>query len=627
MNRDSFVRTPEFDNLYAYTGNDLGVSYTKEKCLFKLWAPTATKVILKLNSELYELNCEVKGIWSISIGRDLEGAYYSYLLCIDHHWREAIDPYTIALSANSENGVIIDLKKTIQCKSSQLPYINFLDAIIYEMHVRDFTIDENSGVKHRGKYLGLTELHTISKDGTFTGLSHLLDLGVTHIQLMPINDFAGIDELSPHMSYNWGYNPLFFNVPEGSYSINPQDPYNRINELKRMINELHDHGIRVILDVVYNHVYIHHQSSFEKIVPGYFFRYGLNGSLADGTGVGNDFASERFMARKFIVDSIKYWLSEFSVDGFRFDLMGILDINTMKEIQSEAIKINPSVLLYGEGWDLPTPLSVNEKAIIVNSSKIPGVGFFNDQFRDFFKGSTFTLEDKGFSLGNAVHPEMFIERVAGSIGYFNQHDGLFQEPTQSINYVESHDNHTFWDKLLVSNKGESLDVLRKRQKLATAITLLSQGIPFLHCGQEFYRTKYGVENSYQSSDIINMIDWSRKSEFSKDVEYVKGLIAIRKFHGAFRLTTSSLIRKHLHLLSFPEGVIGFQLSDVSEFGPSNEIIAIFNNSSDYKKIVLKENKKWNVLCENDVASVIPLYEFAKNEIIMYPISTLVLFQK
>ena len=417
------------------------------------------------------------------------------------------------------------------------------DAILYELHIRDATIHPNSGVNKKGTYKGLMEEETVGRNGTLTGLSYIKDLGVTHVELLPLHCFGGIDEVNPASAYNWGYNPLYYNIPTGFYVTNLSDPYNRIVECKQLIETFHDHGIRVIIDVVYNHVYERELSSFEKLVPGYYFRHGEDGMPSNGTGVGNDIASERKMMRKFIIESVLYWLTEYNVDGFRFDLMGILDVETMNELEKEVRKIKQDALLLGEGWDLQTPLPLEEKATLNNANKMLCIAQFNDQFRDGIKGSTFNINKRGFAFGGHVDCNHLQYIVAGSLLSMKE-TGLFLEPVQSINYVECHDNMTMWDKLVQSNP-ESEEILKRRHRLATAMVILSQGIPFLHAGQEFYRTKQGNENSYNANDEINQLDWDQKEKEMETVNYIKGLIAIRKGHGAFRLQNADLIKKHM----------------------------------------------------------------------------------
>jgi len=625
------IRTEEFDELFEYKGNDLGVTYRPEASTFKVWAPTATEVKIHLyfhnpeHEEIYTMKRQECGVWSVTIQGDLDGVYYLYNLCINLEWRKAVDPYAVALTVNSEYGVVINLAKT-KLPRVQLPHLEqSTDAIIYETHIRDFSIHPESGIKNKGKYLGLVEKHTFGPSNTLTGLSYLVDLGVTHIELLPFNDFDGVDDREPGEKYNWGYNPLFFNVPEGSYATNPCDPYCRIRELKQAIHALHENKLRVIMDVVYNHVYIREQSPFEKIVPGYYFRHDHHGMPSNGTGVGNDIASERKMVRKFIIDSVLYWINEYHIDGFRFDLMGILDVETMNAVRRAIDEIDSSILLFGEGWDLNTPLHYDRKAIIGNAWRLPRIGQFNDRFRDGIKGSTFNLYDRGYALGNMHKGYEVKQSIAGSIALGKGEKGLFLEPTQSINYVESHDNHTLWDKICECNSNESTETKRKRQRLATTIVLLSQGIPFIHSGQEFYRTKQGVENSYNSPDKINQLDWNRKHKYDSDIDYIKGIIKIRKHHGAFRFSSPSLIRKHLNFYYVMDGIVCYTLKNVKKYGTWSNIMVLHCNVNEQVPVKLPIDDMWHVCCEQENAGIGTLYT-VENQVILAPISTMVLFQ-
>ncbi|HWO96354.1 MAG TPA: type I pullulanase, partial [Bacillus sp. (in: firmicutes)] len=626
------IRTDEFDSMFHYTGNDLGVTCTPEKSIFKVWAPTATKARVKtINPEtgkekMMEMSRKPKGVWSCSVMGNIEGHYYAFIVYVNGVWREANDPYAKAMTANSRYGVVVDLRKTDVAASARPPMQHETDAIIYEMHIRDFSIHPNSGINQKGKYMGLTEKGTRGSKGQVTGLDYLKDLGITHVELLPVNDFGGVDELHPEKGYNWGYNPLYFQVPEGSYASNPHDPYTRIRELKQAVNSFHENGLRVILDVVFNHVFIREESSFEQLVPGYFFRHDQHGMPSNGTGVGNDFASERAMARKFIVDSVLFWLKEYNVDGFRFDLMGILDVETMKEIRIQLDAIDPSIIILGEGWDLNTPLAPDRKATIQNAVSMPRIAHFNDRFRDCIKGSTFNLYDRGFALGHTHRKGDVKQSIAGSISLTKGEKGLFCHPNQTINYVESHDNHTLWDKLCKCNDFEDEKILRKRQRLATVMVLLSQGIPFLHSGQEFYRTKQGVENSYQSPDYINQLDWDRQYAFKDDIEYIKGIISIRKYHGAFRFSNAPSIRRHLSFLDTNDHLVVYQLLDVKQYGPWSAITVAFNHDTCAQTFSLREGKGWHIAADDQYAGTKPHGIIKTTDITVPPISTLVLFQ-
>ena len=569
------IRSEEFDQKFAYAGSDLGANYSKECTEYKVWAPTATHMKLRMYhpneqvKETYPMVRGEKGTWSITLEGDFEGYFYTYLACINLIWNEAVDPYTKAVSINGKFGVIVDQQKT-KVPKIDVPHLkNKTDAIIYEAHIRDFSIHENSGIVQKGKYNAWLETQTTNRQGDTTGISYLRELGVTHIELLPVNDFEEVDERKPQNSYNWGYNPLHYFAPEGSYSQNPEDPYKRIIELKSVIQSLHNQGLKVIIDVVFNHVYSKENSSFEKLLPGYYFRYDENGIPSNGTGVGNDLASERFMVRKFIVDCVTYWMEEFDIDGFRFDLMGIHDVETMNQVATAVLSIKQDAFLLGEGWDLLTPLPLEQKTIIKNAHKVPTISFFNDQFRDVIKGSTFSLQDTGFVYENMDKIDQTRQLVSGS-------PIIFATPEQSINYVESHDNHTMWDRFSLCCETEKKEIKQARHRLATSIVLLSQGVPFLHAGQEFFRTKKGVENSYNSPDKINCLNWDDRSTYKENVEYVKGLIKLRKQHGGFRLSTKKLIEKHVTFIPHQQ-LLSYQMTDIGQYGPWNQIYVVHHH--------------------------------------------------
>ena len=401
------------------------------------------------------------------------------------------------------------------------------------MHVRDASIDENSGIKNKGKFLGLTEAGTKSSDGLSTGLDHLKELGVTHIHLLPCFDFNSIDESKPDKpQYNWGYDPLNYNVPEGSYSTNPYDGVTRIREFKQLIETFHENGLRVVMDVVYNHTGLTENSNFNQLVPGYYYRQTADGKFSNATGCGNEVASEREMVRKFILESVKYWVKEYHVDGFRFDLMGVMDIQTMNLISKELHQLKPDILLYGEGWTAgSSPLPDSLHALKKYAYKLNHIAVFSDDIRDGIKGSVFERKDKGFVSGkpgleetikfgivaSCKHPQVDYSKVNYSKAPYAA------EPDNTITYCECHDNNTLWDKLFLSATDATEEQRKEMQKLALSIVLTSQGIPFLHAGTEFLRSKKGVENSFESPDSINEIDWSLKAK-NKDVfDYVKGI--------------------------------------------------------------------------------------------------------
>lgn len=587
------IRTKEFDEAY-YFEEKLGCIYHESNTIFRLWAPTATASKVKLKNAaageelIFQMNRRERGVFEATVYGNIEGWEYLYEVCVNLHWKQTVDPYAEAVTANGEKGIVIDQKKTAVDRFHPVILNHPADAIIYETHIRDFSIHPNSGISNKGKYLAFTEHKTCTKEGYSTGAGYVKEIGVTHIEMLPFNDFAGVDEYNPSESYNWGYNPIHFNVPEGSYATKPDDPYSRIIELKKAIQSLHKEGLGVIKDVVYNHVYDRIKSPLELTVPGYFFRYNENGTPSNGTGVGNDIASERLMARRFIIDSIVHWVREYDVDGLRFDLMGILDIETMKQIKKKLNEVKPGMLIFGEGWNLATPLGDHEKAIIANSDKMPGIGFFNDKFRDSVKGSTFSLPERGFALGNNHKIHSLKQEIAGS--------GV--SPSQSVNYVESHDNHTFWDKMEKACPEENEETKRLRQRLALSIVLLSPGIPFIHSGQEFFRTKFGHENSYCAGDDINRIDWEKRAAYHGDINYFKNMVALRKRHPAFRLRSRAEISNHLEFIEGNAlGLIAYRLHSLESIDEWREIIVIHHNQKAEKTISLPSNKRYTLFCD------------------------------
>ncbi|WP_088067593.1 type I pullulanase [Gottfriedia luciferensis] len=596
------IRSNDFDEKYAYDGEDLGATYTPEFTQFKLWAPTASKVKLRIyqkhrHEEKFSekvMERDGSGTWKTVIDQDCSGFVYTYLVCVNLIWREAVDPYAKAVTVNGKHSVVVDLLKTRKVtKAKSFPPKRFTDCIIYEASIRDLTSHPLSGVEKKGSYEGFHEKGT-KFNGFSTGFDYLCKLGVTHIELLPFFDFEGIDENNPFQTYNWGYNPLNFNAPEGSYSLKPDEPVARINELKELISVYHEHGLRIIMDVVYNHVYELQTSHFEKIVPGYYFRQDERGLPSNGTGVGNDFASERLMARRFIIQSLKFWTEEYDIDGFRFDLMGILDTDTMNQIVAELTELKPEIILFGEGWDLNTSLRPPFlKATINQSHQLSKVGFFNDKFRDGIKGSTFSFQEIGFIQGQK-NSDYYFDLLLGSVGIKNQ-VSLFQEPYQSINYIESHDNHTMWDRLKLSNSNECEEIRKKRHLLGTSIVLLSFGVPFLHSGQEFYRTKHGVENSYNSEDTINSIDWAKAEREVNSINIVRDLISIRKRFNCLRFSLKEEIKKHIKPINLHPDVIGYRISGIEKVDHIQEMIVLFHNGLSDILINLGKESGWEVI--------------------------------
>lgn len=547
------------ENLYdAYVDLDtkLGLDYSKEKSTFKVYAPSLKSLSLRIFKsardivgKTYEMDKDPSGIFSLTLEGDYDGFFYSY---ITDSFLEISDPYSIASMINSKKSAIIDLGDTNPkgFLDHKKPTTSPEEAIIYELHIKDFTFNENSGVKNRGKYLGLGEEKTSYKSEK-TGLDHLVDLGISHVHLMPVYDFLTVDEdldsFYKDENYNWGYDPELYNVPEGSFSTRPADPKNRIKELKSLIMAIHSRGLKVVVDVVYNHTYRGDKSNFQMLCPNYYYRTDKQGRLTNGSGCGNEFRSEAIMARKFILDSIKFWLEEYRVDGFRFDLMGLIDIETMKEISRLAKSIDPDVLLYGEPWlggDSPLPFEVRT---LKGGQRSQGFSCFNDDFRNAVKGS-----NRGYGLGfisGKSEEKIDVERgIAGSIDFNENHKGFANEPRESINYLNSHDDLILWDKIDLSLGSRSFENKKDIYKLANSILFLSFGLPFIHQGNEFLRTKYKIANTYKDSISINQVDWDLKVK-NKDVyKFFKDLIYLRKSLGFFTKFSTNDIRANMIFL-------------------------------------------------------------------------------
>ncbi len=601
----------DFSTYPLYMGDDLGVFWSPEKTVVKIWAPTAKIVELRLYKDgefgdaFHKTNLQPSGngTWSTILKGDYEGKFYTFKVNDGESLTEVPDMYARCVGINGKRGMIYNPVKTNPenwDKDKKPHFEHFTDAIIYENHVRDFSIDEGSGIQNRGKYLGFTEKETKTKNNISTGLQHLIELGITHVHLLPVNDFFNIDEERPIEKYNWGYDPYHYNALEGSYSTDPYNGTVRIKEFKMLVQALHNNGIGVILDVVYNHTFFAKESIFNQTVPGYFYRQKSDGSFSNASGCGNEIATERLMVRKFIIDSLKYWATEFHIDGFRFDLMGIFDMETMNIIRQELEKSNPGLLLYGEGWTADvSPMPDSLRALKHSMAKMPGIAAFNDDFRDALKGTQNSMKSKGFISGldlreEAVkfgivaatyHPQIVYDYVETS------KKPWAAQPNQCINYVTCHDNFTLWDKLkLALPKASDID-MRKRVKLAGALILTSQGVPFLKVGVEFCRSKHGDENSYKSPDSINQIHWDRKEEFFDVFEYYKKLIQLRKNHPGFRMQTSELIQKNLNFCtSYQMGIVSYCINGNEVGDKWGKIMMIFNGQNKAALIALPEGK-------------------------------------
>lgn len=584
-----------FDELYYYDGNDLGSTYTKEKTTFKVWAPLSTGVILKVVKDgvdrLYPMERGARGVYSCEVYDDLERAHYFYLIKHIGNYDICMDPYAYSSSSNGRTSIVVDLEKVKMEKYELPPLKHKTDAIIYETNVRDFSISSTSGMKNKGKFLAFTEQHTTTDSGNPTGLDYLACLGITHVQLMPINDFATVDENNVSILYNWGYDPAQYNVTEGSYVTDPDDGYKRIIEAQQMVKALHSRGLRVILDVVYNHMHDVNLNALEKSVPHYFFRRYENGTLSNGSWCGNDLNTTAKMCRKYILDMCKRWQVLYGIDGYRFDLMGLIDIDTMKLVDWQGKAIDPSFIVYGEGWNMDTALAQDQRTTIQNNRQTPDLAFFNDFFRDTLRGTN-QMESKGYFSGDTYKTNDAIKALCNY--------DMFENIEQSINYVECHDNATCYDKLQRSNYNEAKEVRKKRLRLMLAAVILAQGIPFIHSGQEFFRSKGGKPNTYNAGDQINAIDWNRKDLENDTVQFVQFLTHLRRNNECFRYYKYDVMKENVTLENIDHRMIKYSLHQKK--GEYKDFIIYFNASTDYIEVEVEEG--YNVLCHTEKGQIV-----------------------
>ncbi len=647
-----------FNEAFQYTGDDLGATYTKASTTFRVWAPTATDVKLatfesatssSATATEYQMVKGLKGTWLVTLQGDKAGTIYAYRVTRNGEKVGVIDPYARASTVNGGRGVVVDLAATNPTNWSETkPAFSGrnVDALFYELHVRDFSINASSGIsaKNRGKYTAFTENNTsytwsvtttdsktkkkvTKRYSTKTGISAIKDLGATHVQLLPIYDFAsGGDETNP--TFNWGYDPDNYNIPEGQYSTDPTNPTKRINELKQAVQSMHTNKLRVIMDVVYNHVANAGNFSFEQIVPGYFFRTDDTGALLNGTGCGNEVASERAMVSKFIVDSVKYWASEYNLDGFRFDLMGILDVTTMQKVREELDKIDPSIIVIGEGWNMGG-LPEDQRATQMNIAQLDGIAAFNDQIRDGIKGSVFNADEKGWATGNTGRRGDVVAGITGNVAYSSSvtANWITNEPGQSVSYVEAHDNLTLADKIF-SSVNTSATSRSKLHRFSSSISLLSQGLPFIHAGQEFERTKGGDDNSYQSNDATNSLKYKQRVTYATTLNYFKGLISLRKAHPAFRMATSAAVKKNLTFLNTGASVIAYKLNGSGAGDKWGTIVVVHNSGKSTASVTMPGGKAtWKVVVNGDKAGVATLQTLKAITKVSVPAGTTMVFYK
>lgn len=630
------------------SGSLTEMEYAPEATQFTLWAPTADEVRLMLYEagegghayETVSMERAEEGTWKTKVEKDLKGKFYTFNVKIDGKWQGDTPGINAkAVGVNGKRAVIIDLRETDPegwAEDKRPPLASPADIIIYEVHHRDFSVHPSSGIEHKGKFLAMAETGTKNPGGMATGIDHLKELGVTHVHILPSYDYASVDETRlDENKYNWGYDPLNYNVPEGSYSTDPYRPEVRIREFKQMVQALHKAGIRVVLDVVYNHTFNTAESNFERTVPGYFYRQKPDGTLADGSACGNETASNRPMMRKYMIESVLYWINEYHIDGFRFDLMGIHDIETMNEIRKAASAVDPTIFIYGEGWAASAPqMPEDSLAMKANTYKMPGIAAFSDEMRDALRGPFNNNEQGAFLAGLPGGEESIKFGIAGAVKHpqINNDSVNYSkapwagQPTQMISYVSCHDDMCLVDRLKASVPGITPEELVRLDKLAQTAVFTSQGVPFIYAGEEVMRDKKGVHNSYQSPDSINAIDWDRKTLNADAFAYYKGLIQLRRNHPAFRLGDAELVRKHLEFLPV-EGtnLVAYRLKDHAGGDTWKDIIVVLNARREVASLSVPEGK-YTVVCQNGLVNEKGLATIYGPSLKVAPQSAMIIYQ-
>lgn len=641
----------QFANYPTYNGTDLELTVTDTDTNFRLWSPKAQEAVVNIyengsgGSPIMTLPMEFhpeSGTWTVSVPEQLYGKFYTFRILHDGKWlAETPGVWAKAVGLNGRRAAIINLDETNPqgWEADKGPAVeNFTDVIVYEMHHRDLSMHPSSGIANKGKFLALTETGTLSPDSLATGIDHLKELGITHVHILPSYDYNSVDEANLQLNaYNWGYDPQNYNAPEGSYSTNPSDPATRIREMKEMIKTLHDNGIGVIMDVVYNHTAENDNSNFELTAPGYYHRHRDDGSYSDASGCGNETASDLQQMRDFIINSTKYWADEYHIDGFRFDLMAIHDIETMNQVAAELKKINPSIFVYGEGWTAgDSPLPVEQRALKENVSKMTDIAVFSDDIRDAIKGHYTDASDRGFATGKpGLEETVKIGIVAATahpqVDYGKGNNSKFpyaSSPEMIVNYVSCHDDLTLTDKLRKSMAGLPEQDMLEAAKLAQTIVFTSQGTPFMFAGEEIFRDKQGVHNSYKSPDSINAIDWGNKAKYADQFEYYQGLIELRKAHPAFRMSSAEDIAQHL-VFDYVDSeqtpnLISYSLVDNANGDSWKDIKLAFNGAS-YPQTINVDKGDWTIIAHNGkISASSGLGTFKGGEITLAPYSALIL---
>ena len=604
----------------AYNGEDLELKVDNQGTHFTLWSPQAQAAqVLIYNTDrnsvataTLEMQKGDNGTWRASVPEQLYSKFYTFRIKFNNKWLdETPGVWAKAVGVNGRRAAIIDFATTnpVGWENDKGPEVkNITDVIIYEMHHRDFSIHPSSGITNKGKFLALTEQGTRSLLGDKTGIDHLKELGITHIHILPSYDYNSVDETQlPSNVYNWGYDPYNYNAPEGSYSTNPSNPATRIIEMKQMIKALHDAGIGVIMDVVYNHTANNDDSNFSLTAPGYYYRHRQDGSYSDASGCGNETASERQQMRNYIVNSVKYWAEEYHIDGFRFDLMAIHDTETMNEVAKTLKQVNPHIFIYGEGWTCgDTPLPVERRALKENVAKMEGIAVFSDDLRDAVKGHYSNGENKGFATNAPGNKETVKIGIVAStahpqVDYSKGNNSKFAyatAPTQIINYVSCHDDYSLTDKLNVSMKGASKEEKMRAARLAQTIVFTSQGTPFMFAGEEVFRNKKGIHNTYNRPDSVNAIDWSLKNKNAEQFNYYCELTKLRKAHPAFRMTTAEDIAKHIVFDDVKgDNLLSYSIKDNANGDEWKEIKLVFNGSNEAQEIKIKRGE-WIIIAQD-----------------------------
>ena len=600
--------------------------YMGDKTEFAVWSPDAEAAKLRLYHDAMgetafktvDMKLGKDGLWKVTVKEDVKGAFYTFQVQKNGQWLEETEGIAAkAVGVNGTRGAVIDWTETDPegWAEDKSPKIDPSDIIVYEMHHRDFSIHETSGVQNKGKYLALTEEGTKNPDGLATGIDHLKEIGVTYVQLLPSTDFITVDEAHlENNQYNWGYDPYNYNAVEGSYSTDPFNPVTRIKEFKQMIQSLHAAGFRVILDVVYNHTTDASKTGFQRTMPGYFYRMREDGTFFDGSGCGNETASEQEMFRKYMIESLEWWMNEYHIDGFRFDLMAIHDIETMNIISERLHAIDPDVVIYGEGWAAQAPAyPAEEIALKANTYMLEGIGAFSDNIRDAVRGPL-GCENAGFMDGVAGNKENIHFGIAGGV----EHPQVTVErwtnnPLQHVSYVSCHDDHCLRDRLEEATKATEAERL-KMVKLAQTAVYTSQGIPFIFAGEELYRHKQGVKNSYNKPDSINAIDWTYKTKYKDLVDYYAGLADIRHAHPGFCLGDADLVREKLEFIEVDDPcVVAFRISGLEGIDPAKSLTVLLNGSKKNVKVEIPQGN-YTVLAQLGYADVDGIGAYSGNTI-------------